>query len=232
MLVAGGGAVSRRLNASVTAGSDYGCVNPRTRTRSSAAAPGRTAPTASARRRRAPRPGRRTRAPSSTSSAVGAAAEQQAVQRADPLAGSALDAATSGRAASCFACSMHERAVHQEQRLLRHGRREPLRAVRVGAGEVERAEHARQVLAVDEAVDRPPRSASGAGDVHRPAADGRGRAGRRRPAASRASPRSPAAGGSCCQSSRFSGSAAVHSGAVVAGLLVGRATAGSAGAAS
>src|SRR5512134_1546794 len=48
----------------------------------------------------------------------------------------------------------HERAIQQKQRLLRDGRLMTLRAADVGRREVERAEHTRQVLSVDETVNR------------------------------------------------------------------------------
>ena len=52
---------------------------------------------------------------------------------------------------------VQERAVHQEEGLLRHGRDEPPRAGRVGHGEVEGAVDAVEVLTVDEPIERAPR---------------------------------------------------------------------------
>src|SRR5262245_48587536 len=43
----------------------------------------------------------------------------------------------------------HKRAIHQEQRLLRHGSGKPLRAMRIRTGEIKDAQHPRQVLAID-----------------------------------------------------------------------------------
>ena len=90
------------------------------------------------------------------------AAERQAVQGRDLRLGR-LRVGRLRRAASAFACSLHERAVHQEQRLLRHRRRGTAAGLCVsGLAKSNDAEHARQVLPVDEAVDRPPRSVNGA----------------------------------------------------------------------
>ena len=47
-----------------------------------------------------------------------------------------------------------ERAVHQKQRLLRGGGLRPFGRVRVWVREIERAEKCRQVLALDETIDR------------------------------------------------------------------------------
>jgi len=65
-----------------------------------------------------------------------------------------------------------ERAVHQEQRLLRDRGLEALRAVRVRAGEVEGPVETGQVLAVDEAVERPAGRRLAGDQVHRGAAEG------------------------------------------------------------
>ena len=60
-----------------------------------------------------------------------------------------------------------ERAVHQEQRLLRHRGTEALRARGVRAGEVKGAEEARQVLALDKSIDSAARGERFGGDVVR-----------------------------------------------------------------
>ena len=49
-----------------------------------------------------------------------------------------------------------ERAVHEKQRLLGHGGRKALRAGRIGAGEIKGPKQARQILALDESINRPP----------------------------------------------------------------------------
>ena len=66
--------------------------------------------------------------------------------------------ASGGEPAGLF---VQERAVHQEQGLLRYGGHEPPRAGRVGHGEVEGAVKAVEVLAVDEAVDGAPGARTG-----------------------------------------------------------------------
>src|SRR4029079_5426591 len=62
------------------------------------------------------------------------------------------------------------RTVHKEQRLLRNGGRESLRAMRVGRGKVERAEKRGQILPLDLALDAAPLAEWGRTHVHgRPA---------------------------------------------------------------
>ncbi len=57
--------------------------------------------------------------------------------------------AAGGKITGLFNC---ERAVHQEESLLRDGRLGPIGRVSIGIGEIERAEERRHVLAFDEAV--------------------------------------------------------------------------------
>ena len=103
----------------------------------------------------------------------------------------------------------HERRVHQEQCLLRHRRREPLRGVRVGQGEVEGAERARQVLPIDEAVNRPASRERRLEQIHRLVRRWSGRAGPSRQARRRGVPRTSDACGSFVQAAgspgRFAG---------------------------
>src|SRR5207302_8334811 len=60
-----------------------------------------------------------------------------------------------------------ERAVHQEQRLVRHRGGVPLRTGAVWAGEIEHAEQTGQILAIDEAVDGAPVRERGRGQFDR-----------------------------------------------------------------
>ena len=83
-------------------------------------------------------------------------AQTQPIQRDRSARAARSRRASSLSAARLRACSRHERAVHHEQRLLRHRGGEALRAVRVGTGEIERAKQARQVLPVDQSVERAP----------------------------------------------------------------------------
>ena len=80
----------------------------------------------------------------------------------------------------------HERAVHQEQRLLRRSRLRPLRRVRVRVREVERAEERRQILPLDETVHGSPRGERRVGERHGRARPSFHRAGRPRRASRRA----------------------------------------------
>ena len=64
----------------------------------------------------------------------------------------------------------HKRRIHQVKRLLRHGGLKALRRAHVRAGEVERAEHRGEVLAVNVSVGCAPRGEGLRGQVHGQAA--------------------------------------------------------------
>ena len=66
----------------------------------------------------------------------------------------------------------HERAVHQEELLLRHLGEEALARRHARVREVELGEHLRRVPAVDEGVDGPAGGEAPAADRHGPAAHG------------------------------------------------------------
>ena len=99
----------------------------------------------------------------------GAALVNRLVEEADArvVAGELLEVVTGGEGLRLL---QHERRVHQEERLLWHRRLEALRRAHVRAGEVERAEHRREVLAVNVSVGCAPRGEGLRGQVHRQAA--------------------------------------------------------------
>ena len=87
----------------------------------------------------------------------------QAIKRHDPFVGITCLGGTTHSLGYAF----HQLAIHHEQCLLRHKRVRPLGGMCVGAREVERAKHVRQVLAVDVGVERAPCSTIACGDVFR-----------------------------------------------------------------
>ncbi len=92
----------------------------------------------------------------------------------------------------------HERAVHQEQRLLRHRGVKPPWAARIRARKIERAKQVRQILSVHITIDRPaPRT--GVSDVHGVPAHRQIQFARNSPATCRASTRNQAVAGSCAR---------------------------------